>query len=76
MFYKGIGPEEGKVVPQEDAFSYACERCLSGTDEEQVVFMEMAMVTATMEDFADSLVEWFYSGSWIEEKEEIYERAV
>ncbi len=76
MFYRGIGPEQGKMIQQEDAFGYACERCLDGTDEEQVIFMEMAMVTATMEDFADSLVEWFYSGNWIKEKEEGYGYAV
>ena len=77
MYYRGIGPEQGRTVEQEDAFAYACDRCLSGTDEEQVTFMEMAMATETMEDFASGLVEWSYSGNWIPVREETpYECAV
>ena len=41
-------------VPEEDAFEYALERCLNGTEEDQREFREM-------------LVEWFYSGNWIKE---------
>ncbi len=41
-------------VPEEDAFDYALDRCLNGTEEEQKEFKEM-------------LVDWFYSGNWVEE---------
>lgn len=51
-YYEGIGPEQGTVVSQEDAYSYALERCLSGTEDDKQEFREM-------------LVEWFYSGNWI-----------
>ncbi len=70
MYYEGIGAERGKRISQEDAFGYACDRCLSGTDEEQVTFMELAMSTDTMEKFASELVEWFYSGNWMAVREE------
>ncbi len=50
-------PEEGLIVEEEQAFDYALERCLSGTQEDRKEFREM-------------LVEWFYSGNWIEEDED------
>ena len=50
-YYEGIGPEQGTVVSDEDAYSYALERCLSGTEEDKQEFREM-------------LIEWFYSGHW------------
>lgn len=52
--YKGIGPERGHVVSEEEAFDYALERSLHGTLEDQ-------------RDFKEILVEWFYSGNWIKE---------
>lgn len=57
MYYKGIGPEQGNVVEEEQAFEYALERCLKGSAEEQQEFKEM-------------LVEWYYSGNWYEEDED------
>lgn len=50
--YKEIGT--GVFVTDEDAYDYALERCMKGTEEEQKEFKEM-------------LVEWFYSGNWIRE---------
>lgn len=41
-------------VPKIEAFEYALERCLNGTEQDQKEFKEM-------------LVEWFYSGNWIKE---------
>ena len=64
--YIGAGPEDGKVVESENAFSYACERCLSGKDGEKDIFLELARNAENMEEFAGELVEWFYSGNWIE----------
>lgn len=49
--YPGIGT--GNFVPEEDAFDYALERCLHGTEEDKQEFREM-------------LNEWFYS-NWIKE---------
>ena len=59
MFYRGMTgtPEEGLVVEEEQAFDHALERCLFGTQEDRKEFREM-------------LVEWFYSGNWIEEDED------
>lgn len=42
-------------VSNEDAYEYALDRCLNGTEEEQKEFKEM-------------LVEWFYSGNWLKEE--------
>lgn len=50
--YIGIGPEEGTFVPEQMAYTYAMERCQTGTEEEVKEFREM-------------LVEWYYSGNWI-----------
>ena len=36
--YRGIGPEEGTIVTEEEAFDYALERCLKGTEEDQEEF--------------------------------------
>lgn len=55
MHYKGIGPEDGTIVNEGDAYAYALERCLGGTLEEQKEFRKM-------------LVEWYYSGNWIKEE--------
>lgn len=51
-YYLGIGPEDGTIVEEEQAFDYALERCLEGTLEDQKAFRE-------------ELVEWYYSGNWI-----------
>ena len=53
--YRGIGPEEGTIVTEEEAIDYALERCLKGTEEDQ-------------EEFRKELVEWFFSGNWIDEE--------
>ena len=54
MYYKGIGPEEGRIVEESEAYEYALERCLNGTLQEQEEFQEM-------------LLEWYYSGNWTKE---------
>lgn len=41
-----------EFVHEEDAYDYALEKCLHGTEEMQNEFKEM-------------LVEWFYSGNWV-----------
>lgn len=54
--YVGTGPEKGEIVPEEDAFSYAFNRCVNGSDEDK-------------EEFKEVLVEWFFSGNWVRQKE-------
>ena len=44
--------EDGKIVEDEKAFTYAFERCTKGTEED-------------IKEFKEMLVEWFYSGNWI-----------
>lgn len=53
--YVGVGPEQGKVIEEEQAYQYALERCLHGTPEDQQEFREM-------------MVDWFYSGNFIKEE--------
>ena len=55
IVYRGIGREVGSILTEEEAFDYALERCLKGTEEDQ-------------EDFRKELVEWFFSGNWIDEE--------
>ena len=43
-----------EFVPEEDAYEYALEKCMNGTEEEQ-------------EEFKAMLVEWFFSGNWVKE---------
>lgn len=38
--YRGIGPEAGTVVTKDQAFDYAIERCLNGTEEEKEEFVD------------------------------------
>lgn len=42
-------------VPEDEAFAYALDRCLHGTELEQIEFRVL-------------LVEWFYSGGWVKEE--------
>lgn len=65
--YIGVNEETGKNVHEDDAFSYACECCRAGTLEEQETFMELAQHCESMEDFAENLVEWYFSGNWLKE---------
>ena len=57
MYYKGIGPEAGTIVEEDQAYQYALERCLHGTQQDQ-------------EEFKEMLVDWYYSGNWDEIEEE------
>ena len=42
-------------VPEDEAFDYALDRCMHGSELDQIEFRHM-------------LVEWFYSGNWIKEE--------
>ena len=51
LMYVGVNKEKGKFVSEADAYAYAFERSVNGTDEEVAEFKAM-------------LLEWFYSGDW------------
>ena len=55
MPYIGIRSEKDIVIDDEEAYDYALERCLHGTEEDQ-------------KEFHNMLVEWFYSGDWMYEE--------
>lgn len=54
MGYVSLG-RKSVYVSDEDAYDYALDRCLNGTEEEK-------------EEFKRELVEWFFSGNWVKEK--------
>ena len=66
--YTGINAEVGEKVMEEDAFSYACERCRAGDLEMKETFLEIAKHSEDIENFAETLIEWFYSGNWVKEE--------
>lgn len=55
--YCGINSEQGKWVDDEDAYDYALDRCLHGSEQDKKEFREM-------------LVEWYFSGDWIRRNED------
>lgn len=62
MVYRGYWAEKGQVVPESEAYGYALDRCLNGTEAEQ-------------QEFKDMLVEWYFSsGDWLLEEEKIEEK--
>lgn len=65
--YIGVGPESGKRVLDRDAFGYVCNRVLIGDDEEQAVFMQLARDTDNIQEFAVRVIEWYFSGNWIQD---------
>lgn len=67
--YVGIGINDKKRVLDEDAFSYACECCKNDPEEYGQEFLDIAKESKTVSEFADELVSWFYSGSWIYREE-------
>lgn len=61
----GIGVEKGKRIRDTEAFGYACDRCRYGDEEERNEFMDIFRKSSDIEEFANTLVEWFFSGNWI-----------
>ena len=57
--WRGIGPRDGEYVAAEDAFGYVC--CQVGI----TVFDSTALEA---DEFKEMLVEWYFSGNWIEVK--------
>lgn len=55
--FKGIGPNAGKFVHIGNAHSYALDKCgISVIDP----------TAPEHDEFMDMLVEWFFSGNWVE----------
>ena len=65
--YIGIGPEYGKRIREEDAFTYACQRIFSEPQEERETAMQIFRDAWSFEEAEDALIEWYYSGNWIHE---------
>ena len=63
--YKGIGPERGRWIPQNEALSYAFARC-------GVQLVDVSAPEA--QEFCAMLESWFFSGNFYrtEEEEHIY----
>lgn len=55
--WRGIGPNNGEYVAAEDGFGYACTYV--GIDR----FDETALEA---EEFKEMLIEWYFSGNWLE----------
>lgn len=61
IIYIGIGTNSGKQVDGEDALDYAMRNC-------GAMFRNNAEDAPEYEDFKEAIVEWYYSGDWIEVK--------
>lgn len=59
MAYVGLGTEYGKRIEDEYALEYAMEHCGIQAVGDEV-----------NPEFAEMLVEWFYSGNWLHEEDE------
>lgn len=66
--YVGIGPEKGRKVRDEDAFSYACERINNGTEREQETFMQIMREAECFYMAVITVVLWYFSGNWVYEE--------
>ena len=55
--WRGIGPNAGKFVPADEGFEYVCAQVGVGS------FDNNAPDAA---EFKAALVEWYFSGNWIE----------
>ncbi len=55
--WRGIGPNTGKFAEAEDGFGYVCE---------QVGIKAFDETALEADEFKEMLVEWFFSGNWIE----------
>ena len=55
--WRGITCNEGKFVDAEDGFAYVCQ---------QVGIKDFDESAPESEEFKEMLVEWYFSGNWIE----------
>ena len=55
--YKGIGRESGKYIDADNAADYAAKQC------------GIVLTSKTTDEFLKMFVEWYFSGSWVEDDE-------
>lgn len=60
MYYEGMNEYEGKNIPEDEALDFALEELENDTE----------LCQEFVDAFGDDIVEWFYSGNWIERDEE------
>ena len=73
--YKGICSNFGITVEEENAFSYALEKCFNECQRAFSEFLveiecNLLMILSDkkkLQWFKNELVEWFYSGNWVKE---------
>ena len=69
--YRGICKESGKNVREDEAYDYALAEVKSAKDEELTKdFIEFAisLIDNGEEDHKKEMVDWFFSGNWINEE--------
>lgn len=59
--WKGISNRDGEFVDAEDGFEYVCEA---------VGIKAFDKTAPDAEEFKEMLIEWYFSGNWIEVYEE------
>ena len=62
--WEGIGPHLGEFVAASDAFAYVCKKI-------GIVVFEHTAPEAV--EFKEMLIEWYFSGNWVEVYEEYHE---
>ena len=55
--WRGIGPNAGEFLAAEDAFGYVCQ---------QVGITAFDSTALEADEFREMLIEWYFSGNWIE----------
>ena len=73
MYYEGININKGKRVEKEDAFGYAMDCILNNDDDYEAFIQEFGKsfvlkilsCKEAYKEFAETFVEWFYSGDWL-----------
>lgn len=69
--YIGFLEEQGKVVRDNEAFSYALSRSFAREEDKQEFAKEFqdyfkdGITVDRLNEFQTDLVDWFYSGNWI-----------
>lgn len=56
-----------KTVSDEEAFDYAFDRCMKGTEKEKQEFRE---VLDSEELIKKIIVDWYFSGNWVHKEDE------
>lgn len=77
--YIGFLSEHGKRIKDDDSFAYALERCMYDIkmsdkfEKEFKDYFSGGISRERMFEFKNDLIDWFFSGDWLYEEEEIYD---